>query len=288
MSGVDADHVQHPHPHVRREDMKRTTRIATTTALALGLLAPVAGMTGSATPAAAADGDANCQVTGGTLTWGVKEAFRSYISGAIANGEWTVSDGASYETPEFSFGEPSGEIDANTGEGSVSFVGTVNFTGHDGVLNLTLANPTIEFVGDGSARLRLDTTSNNAEGKVAIDETQASVGKLNSIGELDPASGSVTVSGAPAILTADGAAAFSGYYSTGEDLDPISLQLELGSCVSDGSAAANDDETHVIAPAPEAENDVPWLPIIIGGVAVVIIVVAGVLLVVGRKNKPEA
>src|SRR5690606_13834026 len=101
--------------------MKRTGRILTATALSVGLLAPAAAITGTPTIAAADEADSTCQVTGGELTWGVKEAFRSYISGAIANGEWTVSDGAGYETPSFSFSEPTGEIDAETGEGSVTF-----------------------------------------------------------------------------------------------------------------------------------------------------------------------
>src|SRR5690606_23738697 len=42
-----------------------------------------------------------CTVTDAELVWGYKESFRSYISGSIAHGEWTVADGAAYETPNF-------------------------------------------------------------------------------------------------------------------------------------------------------------------------------------------
>jgi len=269
--------------------MKRTGRTLGATILAAGLLVPAALLATSPVAAMAAEPDSSCEVTGGELTWGVKEGFRSYISGTIANGEWTTSDGASYETPSFTFSDPSGEIDATTGKGSASFTGTVNFTGHEGVLNLTLANPTIDFSGDGSARLLLDTKSNNADGDVAIDETRASVGKIGSIGDIDPSSGSVSFTDAETLLTADGAKAFSGFYSSGEELDPVSVDLELGACAS-GTASPEADDESSTATAP-AEAEVPWLPIIIGAIALVIIVVAAVLLIVGRRkggSDPEA
>lgn len=267
--------------------------LAGTTLLAPG--APVA-------PAQAEDTlTAECTVTGGTLDWGVKEGFRSYISGTIANGGWEVSDGASYETPSFHWADPTGSIDAETGEGRISFTGTVAFNGHDGVLNLVLANPTIEFRGDGTANLLLDARSNNAQGELVVDETQVSVGRIDGLGDADPASGSVRATAAPTILTATGAEAFAGFYATGDDLDPVSLSLDFAPCAggtggeSAGGGSANGESADVaddIAVAPLGpENNgsgVPWLPIVIGAAAIVVIVAAAILLVVTRKRPEDA
>ncbi len=62
-----------------------------------------------------------CPVDDATLTWGFKETFRSYISGSIANGEWTVADGATYETPDFGWSDGTGAYDPDGGEGLIAF-----------------------------------------------------------------------------------------------------------------------------------------------------------------------
>lgn len=78
-----------------------------------------------------------CAVTDAELTWGFKEAFRSYISGTIANGEWTTADGATYATPDFSWTSGAGNYDGSSGEGLLGFTGSITFTGHGGILNTT-------------------------------------------------------------------------------------------------------------------------------------------------------
>lgn len=263
--------------------MKRTAYSLAILVIAAGIIVPGANLLGEQTPAVADEGTV-CEVTAGQMSWGVKEAFRSYISGTIANGEWTVSDGAGYETPQFTFGSASGDYDTDTGEGSVSFAGTVNFTGHDGVLNLTIANPTIEFAGDGTARLLLDTRSNNADGETAIDSTQVPVGKIENLGAMDPSSGTLTVSDASTVLTAEGAEAFSGFYATGEELDPISLTLEVTPCAAGSTAAAPDEPSADDAVVPDEDPGLPWLPIAIGAAALVAIAVAVTLLITGRNR----
>jgi hypothetical protein len=230
-------------------------------------------------------------VTGGDLSWGVKESFRAYISGTIANGSWEVADGATYETPLFGWSDPTGEIDAETGEGLVSFAGSIHFTGHDGVLDMTLANPSIELKGDGTARLLLDTKSNDAQGELKLDEQQASIAKIEGVGAVDPASGEYSFTDAAAILTSDGATAFGDFYASGDEVDPVTLSVQLGPC--EGTAPVADDEQAtddgLIAPAPvEAEQSIPWLPIIIGGVAVLVIGITGGMLIAGRKKTPAA
>ena len=152
--------------------MNRFATAATAAAFAAtALLVPTAAQAAPILATTAAS--STCVVTGGELGWGVKEGFRSYISGTIANGSWEVADGASYETPLFGWTNPTGEIDAVTGEGSVSFAGSIHFTGHDGVLNLQIANPTVVLNGDGTAKLLMDTKSNNAQGELVVDDEWA-------------------------------------------------------------------------------------------------------------------
>ena len=86
-------------------------------------------------------------MTDASLTWGFKETFRSYISGTIANGEWTVADGATYETPDFGWADGVGSFDPSTGEGTISFDGSIRFTGHGGVLDTTVSNPQLRLLG---------------------------------------------------------------------------------------------------------------------------------------------
>lgn len=274
--------------------MNRLSTVATATALAASaLLAAAPAQAAQPAPLLAEDSASSiCTVTGGSLAWGVKDSFRSYITGTIANGEITAGDGAAYEAPVFNWTGATGEVDAETGKGTVSFAGWIHFTGHDGVLDLQLSNPTVELRGDGTASLLLDTKSNDMQGDVAIEAQQAFIGKAEGIGTIDPSSGSVAISNAPVVLASEGAEAFGGgsFYSSGDELDPINLELQLGPC--EGTPASTvedqpaDEEPAVEAPAePEtAEQGLPWLPIGIGAVALVVIGVSAGMLISGRKK----
>lgn len=261
------------------------------------LLAPTAAQ---AQEPVRAEGDAGaCEITGGELSWGVKESFRAYISGNIAKGAWEARDGATYETPQFTWSGATGSIDAESGVGSVSFSGTVDFAGHEGVLDLTIANPTIEFEGDGRAALLLDARSTDMEGEVAIDTEQEWVGDVVVPDQLPIADNALAAGGLPATLTNTGAKAFAGFYDAGADLDPIALDLQFESCADSGevgAGAAPSDSgaaSEEVVPAPEAADTaapavspatIPWLPIIIGGVAILVIGVTGGMLLSGRKG----
>lgn len=235
---------------------------------------------------------APCQVTGGTLTWGVKESFRSYISGSIANGSWDAKDGASYTTPNFQWSNATGDVDLGTGTGSVSFAGTVHFTGHDGVLDLTLTNPTIEFEGDGKASLLLDARSTDASGKLTIDAKQEWVGDLTA--PFPPAVEGETLKfdKMKSVLTNSGAKAFAGFYEPGAELDPVTLALDFTGCDATTAAASKPTEkpateTPTAAPVAETSSEIPWIPIVIGGVALLVIGVTAGMLLSGRK-RPQA
>ncbi len=242
---------------------------------------------------AAPAGADTCEITGGTLKWGVKERFRSYISGSIANGSWETGDGVTYETPEFTWQGAAGEIDPATGVGAVSFSGSVHFTGHDGVLDLTLANPTIEFEGDGKAALMLDAKSTDMEGKVTVDTAQEWVGELVAPTALALQGDTLELSGMQATLTNSGAAAFAGFYEAGAELDAVSLNLETAGCEATGTPAAEPTtepapEEHAAEAVPAAdEARIPWLPIIVGGAALVVIALTTGMLIGGRTKKSQ-
>src|SRR5690606_24888645 len=105
-----------------------------------------------------------CSIDGATLSWGFKEAFRSYISGTIANGEWTTDGNASYATPEFSWSAGEGVYDSETGEGLLGFTGSIEFTGHGGLLDTTVSNPQLRFDGADRAVLLLDVSGTTQAG----------------------------------------------------------------------------------------------------------------------------
>lgn len=236
---------------------------------------------------------ATCTVTDGLLVWGVKDTFRAYVSGSIANGDWQATDGASYSTPLFTWATPTGEIDADTGTGTISFVGTVRFTGHEGVLDLTIANPTIELFGDGTGRLFMDARSNDPQGQLKIDETQVHFADLAGISATAPSSGVYEFTNAQATLTAPGADAFGAFYEGGDQLDPISATVQLSPCEGDATGtegageSADAGEQNDGATVTSADGGVPWVPLTIGGIALVVIVVTSTLLVRGR-NRPDA
>lgn len=245
----------------------------------------------------AAEDTADCSVEAAQLNWGVKESFRSYISGSIANGEWTVSDDMRYETPDFIWNEASGSFSGDLEGGRIDFTGAVHFTGHGGAMELDIANPSIEFAGDGSAYLLLDigaTDTADAGGTAAATEVRA--GKIDLTGVVASSGEGLEITAAPTRLTAEGAAALNGDYGSyvaGENLDPVTISVTGAGCELDESAASDAEEDAapaapvaegVVEPAdePAGSTQIPWAPIIVGGVALLVIGVTGGMLIAGR------
>lgn len=216
-----------------------------------------------------------CSVTDATLTWGFKESFRSYISSAIANGEWTVSDGATYETPDFGWTDGTGSYEPANGEGLVRFTGSIRFTGHGGVLDTTVANPQLRFLGDGDAMLLLDVAGVTQDG-APIDQKAVEFAELDLADAVDLGDGDVTITAAPAALTPDGATAF-GTYEADEPLDPLSATFTLSSaCV----ATAVDG-------TPASSNGPNWIMWVVSALVGLALVVAIVVVLV-RVRRPHA
>ncbi|MDO4928861.1 MAG: HtaA domain-containing protein [Corynebacterium sp.] len=172
-------------------------------------------------------------VTQATATWGVKQSFQSYIRGSIAKGSWTLADGATYGDQVFTFPGAAGGVDGQ--KGTIQFRGLVSFSGHQGVLDLRIANPEIQFDGN-QGTLVATVNSSNMEG-TKIDFGRVAVGTLtfSSIDVTDDsASGTAEV-----YLTDTGADAFANFYEPGIALDPISFTATLGGeAVCDGETAA--------------------------------------------------
>jgi hypothetical protein len=195
-------------------------------ALALGWTAV------GATPVVASPASAACVVEDATMTWGFKESFRSYISGSIANGEWTVSDGATYETPDFRFGNGSGSLNSRSDAGVVAFPGAITFTGHGGILNTTVENPVLELRGD-RAHLLFDVNGTTQQG-ARVDERAVEFVSLalDEAAKIEQTEDRLALIDVPATLTDAGAAAF-GTYQSGEAFDPVTIEMDLqGECAS--------------------------------------------------------
>ncbi|RSS94936.1 Htaa domain protein [Streptomyces sp. WAC02707] len=155
-------------------------------------------------------------VEDGAVDWGVRRTFREYVTGDIADGEWTLTDGAQDGGALFRF--PGGEGTYEDGDLTAAFDGAVRFTGAHG-LDLSLSGVRAE-VRDGEGTLYADVSSPDLKGeKVPLVTFSA--------GELKPADGLVKVTEAPAKLTARGAEAFGGLYRAGTVMDPVSLAVAL-------------------------------------------------------------
>ena len=250
------------------------TRLSALAAVVLGgafIAAPAA--TAAAPEPTTASSSPACTVQGGALTWGVKESFRSYISGSIAKGSWETSAGATYATPSFAFTGATGEIDPVGGSGHVTFPGSVHFTGHGGILDLTISSPTLQIGGDGRAVLLLDVRGTDTSGAPAVDQKQAEIGMLAAVPAIDATAGTLTLTAAPMTLSAVGAPAFGGFYAAGEELDPVTATVQLSCAAPEPTPASTPSPSplHAGAHAATAEAEpatVPWIPIALGAVVV--------------------
>lgn len=197
--------------------------------------APVVAESVSALPAAQLC--VASEVTGATLSWGVKESFRSYIAGPIAKGIIS-QNGVGVSGSEFVWGGGSGTYNRADSLGRIGYGGSVNFTGHAGKLELTVANPAIQVNGPGSASLIARVTSKALSGP-GVDATVTLATLSLSTGAVS--GGTISWSDVPATLTAAGAEAFGGFYQPGASLDPVSFSLPLGASVAcDGFSDSSD------------------------------------------------
>jgi hypothetical protein len=190
-------------------------------ALAL-VLASVLGVA----PASAVAG--SCVIEEVSITWGFKESFRSYISGAIAKGSWQVSGDVGYETPAFEFSGGTGSLAPDRSEGDIAFQGEILFEGHEGILRTSVANPVLQMTGSRTALLVVDVAGDTMD-EVTVNQSQVPFATLTweaSAESVDEAAGVFIVEDAEVVLTRAGSEAF-GTYPEGELMDPLSWTMSL-------------------------------------------------------------
>lgn len=159
-------------------------------------------------------------VAGATLTWGVRDSFRSYVTGPIATGAISAS-GVSGSGP-WTWSGGSGRFNVVAGIGSASWSGGVHFTGHAGALDLTFSAPRITVTSSSAATLSMLVATPAGSSRVALATLNLAAGGHSA------SATRVAWSGVPATLTAAGADAFEGFYQTGAALDPVTFALPLG------------------------------------------------------------
>lgn len=124
------------------------------------LTVPFAQPAGAAEPAQPAE---KCSVTieSGTLDWGVKQSFRNYISGRIANGQWTTTgvvteNGDNKKGNDFYFQfqvDPAASTITLDEAGNVTSAdihtqdAAVDFEGHKGALSTHIGSPYLTTSG---------------------------------------------------------------------------------------------------------------------------------------------
>ena len=184
-------------------------------------------------PAASADG----KVTSADLGWGVRDSFRNYIRGGIANGSWDLN-GTTYSNNAFQWAKGTGSF--KDGKGSISFTGSVHFTGHHGILDTTISNPRLEINGK-TAVLYATVVGNDMDGK---SHNYGEVALLNvDVSGLQVSGDKISISGAGTTITAEGAKAFAGFYEAGKDMAPLSFSASLSGAQPAGNTKTQATQT---------------------------------------------
>ncbi|MCR1784278.1 HtaA domain-containing protein [Nocardioides carbamazepini] len=209
----------------------------------LSLLFPALLLT--APPTRAADGeDSTVAVTDGTVVWGVRASFRNYIG----TENITLSDGLTRNADgEFVFDIEDGDYDTDTKRLHLDLAGAVRFYGHDGALDMTIAD--LEVVIDGEQpAIFAQVTSRGHDGEL-VDYGRVPVVDLLIEGNPPQVSDGRTLwSGLPTALAEAAAAAFAGFYQPGSAMDPVTIDY-----AGPGGAPAFTGETVVSSGAPQYE-----------------------------------
>jgi hypothetical protein len=214
-----------------------------------------------------------CTAESGSFTWGVKESFRAYISGSIANGEWSTEGDIGYATPAFFSDAMAGSVELEPLSGELGVEGAIRFTGHDGILDTTLSN--LRIVVDSPDRLVVVVdVRGTTQDFVPVDSAGVRflTGDLAAAQWSDSSDG-LLIESIPLTLTADGAEAF-GTYPEGEPFDPLTLALAS----TEACATA----------ALEARAGAGQIPLIVAGGLIAVGVGLGALLAVVMRRRSRS
>lgn len=190
------------------------------------LIAGIAGLSvllGGIGAASVASADTAAKETvSGSLSWGLKQSFRSYVWGA--GGAISASQGASLTAQNasglFSFPLTSGQNFDPAQPTNVTFAGAVNMTAHGGAMDITLSQPVIVFSGN-SGTLKFNAVSKGMDGNVT-DFGQIDFATISNL-SVGGTSTAPTIIATGLSLTASGAPVMN--YPAGTALDDLSASL---------------------------------------------------------------
>ncbi|WP_371659425.1 HtaA domain-containing protein [Streptomyces sp. NBC_00280] len=166
-------------------------------------------------------------ITDGTLDWGVKQSFRTYVVDGVAKGAITTAEGATQAAGNgvFTFVDGTGTYDTDAETLDAAFAGTVNFKGHEANgsygLDLTLSDLRAT-IDNGTGELTADVESlGEKSDDVVLADLTTDTADLAAVNDV------ITLSDVTAKLTAAGAKAFGDFYETGAELDPVDLAVAV-------------------------------------------------------------
>ena len=144
------------------------------------------------------------------LHWSVKDSLIAYISG-LEDGTVEALEPAIRTDSGFSFtlNDVASDFNAETHTGVLQFLGTAHFTGHWGMMNITIKDPRVELTS-GHGVLSI------AQGGILSPEAHVPFVNLNVI----PGSHPLMLTAA---LTAEGRGVMGEQYSEGQELSPLTL-----------------------------------------------------------------
>ncbi|WAL95172.1 HtaA domain-containing protein [Streptomyces sp. Je 1-369] len=160
-------------------------------------------------------------VVDGSLSWGLKESFRKYIS---RGGEATVAGGAKKISTGFRFPYAKADLDSDAKKVDASFGGSVRFTYKAHGIDMKFSDLKVRATGAKGTLLADVTTPKGTDNDVkfaALDLSGVSYKPKNDV---------VHLAKVPATLTAAGAEQFANDtngspYEPGEKLDPVTVAL---------------------------------------------------------------
>ncbi|WP_432195265.1 HtaA domain-containing protein [Streptomyces sp. bgisy027] len=243
----------------------------------------------SATKSPAKKETSGGKLVDGAVDWGVRRTFREYVTGDIAQGEWTLSSGAEDGGALFRF--PDGRGTWKDGGLRAAFKGAVRFTGAHGLdLRLSGVRVTVE---DGKGTLYADVSAAGFTGdKVPLVTFTAE--------DLKVKDGLAKVTEAPAQLTAEGTKAFGGMYRAGTGMDPVSLAVattadaelpalpDLGSTPTPSvSPTPSEPSAEPVASTPD-DDGVPAPPIGLAAGSLLLVAAAFAFVAVRRRRTRPA
>ncbi|MEU4066152.1 HtaA domain-containing protein [Streptomyces wedmorensis] len=208
-----------------RRPVTLAAAVATAAALGTGAVVLALPAAAAAPPTALSDG---------TLDWGIKQSFRSYLAQPFAHGRTTVEGGArqAANNGAFTFVDGTGTYDTGSHATANTFKGGVHFEAHEGVLDIRISDVRLTTKGTAAptGEITADVVTKEKDGTFTTrDDIAFAALDMTGVRPAQGEGGAMVFKDIPAKLTKDGAAAFAGFYKEGDALDAATLTVKAGS-----------------------------------------------------------